>query len=519
MPRKTVFAFVGVILGIVLALYLWLPMRHAWWYVTDDYRWPTLLGADGKITFRELLKYSNPPDYPLGSNVNRPTYFFSTSLFMYLFGVKIVWWNLGRIAIMAVSLGAIGFVVTRTCNLVIAAVTIGLLGTHELWIDALLRLQSELFIFLGLALVGLFSHLVVGRSFPTLSPVVRGLLLAALTLASLYATGSKENITVLMLGLSAAVLLMSFLPAWTWLGRLRVPAACTLAWSGVIVACIYRGVLLQGSDLYGNKLVSDSIGPLVAGYLKTDYWAWAALGVTLLFGVTAKLLQRKHAVAYAIPSLGLCLITQLCIVGFGVFLVFFYRGVIPASSRYQLPFAFLPLIALLVLGSWLMRLGGPRLFRALAVTVATTLVLGYGYAAVRGKNLKANREMALVYSKATEDFHQRLEALFVRARAQPDRPILFKSHALNDTEPLASVELFSRAYGLRNPIYLEIIGYSAATTHSPSELNLYMITTGFVTSGRFYAAAELSPNAHPIIANFSQTDLSNGAVGNYWPLW
>ena len=271
--------------------------------------------------------------------------------------------------------------------------------------------------------------------------------------------------------------------------------------------------------MYGTKLVSDSSGRMFLGALAANRWGLAALGITLAGGGIVWRLRRHRPSDYSMPSLGLCLVAQACIMIYGGFLVWFYRGVIPPDSRYQFPSVFISLAGLLTVSWWLMRLEGPRTFRLLAVILATTLVVGYGVTEIRIRSLAADRAMAIAYTKATDHFHQRLELLFQRARQNPRRPVLFRSFGLNDTEPLSSVDLFMRANGLRNPVYLQIVGYSAETTRNAAEMNLFLITTNFITSGRFHAAAELPPGADPIIANFSNPVLADGAVANYWPVW
>lgn len=516
--RTQKLALIVAALGIILAVYLWAPLHTAWWYVTDDYRWPTLLGPDKRITFSEFLVNCNPPDWPLGSKVNRPTYYFSTSLMMYLFGDKYQLWYITRIAIIAFSLASLGYVLTRLCNAIWASVAVILIGTHGLWSDALIRLQSEVFSFLGFALVGLLSFLVLTPQFEKYSRSIRYLLQFCLTLAALYLTGSKENITVLMIGLTLGVVLMALFGDYPRLSRLIVPFSIALVWGLIIAWFVCRSVLASGSDIYGNTLLPKSLVGVFADAIAQNYWGAGAFLATLLIS-TGLWFRHRNSTQNSRPPMALSLIAQACVIGYGGFLLYFYHGSIPPNSRYEFPYAFVPFTGLLIFGIWLSGLSSASSYRLFLAFLANGLAIAYGVTTFTGKQLNANRTIAERYSHSTHNFQQRLETLFKLARENPDRPILFRSHGLNDAEPLASVDLFLRANGLSNPIYLEIIGYSEKTTTTPSELNLYRITSHFITSGRFRPESTLAKSAQPIIANFSNPDLSNGAVGNFWPVW
>lgn len=505
-------------LGVCIAVYLWFPIHAAWWYVTDDYRWPTILGPDKKITFTEFLNYCNPPDMRLGGKVNRPTYYLSTSLMMYLFGERIELWNATRILMVAVSLASIGYVLARLYGVVWAVVAVIVIAFHGCWSDILPRLQSELFSFFGFGLLILFLHFLFSPQFEKYSGFRRSINLLGLTLASIYLTGSKENITVLMTGVSGSVILLTFFTENPRLSRLLVPASITFIWGSVIAWFVSRGVLASGKDLYGNPVAYKIGFKFFFDAVCYNLWGIAAIFCTLLVGLASRF---KYSCQDREGQSSLCfaLVAQAFVAAYGGFLLYFYHGSIPPNSRYEYPFVFIPLAGLLIFSSWLLKLKSDLLPRFQLAVLINSLAIIYGVTFLCSNNLMTNRIMAEKYKTGTISFKLSLETLFEKARENPRRSILFRSHGLNDAEPLASVDLFLRANGISNPVYLEIIGYSEETASDPSEKQKYNITMDFLASGKFKSKTDLPITEKPIIANFSNPNLSNGAVGNFWPLW
>lgn len=508
--------------GFILAIYIWHPITDSWWYITDDYRWPRILGSDNSITFSEFLSNCNPSDWPLGSKVNRPTYFFSTSLMMYLFGENIVWWNITRIAIMSCSLAAVGWVVARIVGAIPSLAAIALLGFHSMWFDALPRLQSELFSLLGLSMTGLFAWAVIACSKNGERPFLRRALVGALCLFSLYATGSKENITVLMAMVAGVTLVATWASPSRTLAAFRFPAVLVLIWSGVLFYFIYRGVMSKGVDLYGRAVrPSEALHYFWQGILnKPIVWSLA------LTSSIAAITSLRFLSPEAKPLRGALTwnaIMQSCILFYTGFLAFFYRGGIPEfNSRYQFPYAFLPLLGLIVLASVFLDAtkNHKRInFGLLLIASIASPLVAHNAIANQGSSYSFNTTGAYLYRRATISFHHRLEALITQATRSPSTPILFISHGFNDYEPLRSIDTFLKANGCQNEVFLEVIGYSESTAPSASAVHLSRLTNGLYTRNIFHRPECLPSGVVPIKANFSREDLSNGAVANFWPLF
>ena len=508
--------------GLLLAIYIWYPITNAWWYITDDYRWPTILGDDGYINFREFLTNCNPSDWHLGSKVNRPTYYFTTSAMMYFFGENIVWWNITRIAMMASSLAAVGWVVARAVGAIPSLATIVLLGFHSMWLDALPRLQSELFSLFGLSMTGLFAWAVIACAENDMSPILRRTFIVALCLSSLYATGSKENITVLMAIIAAVTLIASWVSPSLALATLRLPAALALLCSCILFYFIFRGVISGGTDLYGRPIrLADALRYFSEG-ISNKPIVWI-LALSSLLAACVRLRSRSTELYALQKALTWNAILQACIVFYAGFLVFFYRGWLPElNCRYQFPYALLPLLGLLVVAAVLRKAPkeqGKFNTALLCITSMATPLLAHNAVNHLGSSYSFNITGAERYTRATNTFHDRLALLVAQATKSPSSPILFISHGFNDFEPLLSIDLFLKAHGCQNIVYLDVIGYSETTAQSDSELHLARLTNGLYASNRFRRPEEIPPEATPIKANFSRDDLSNGAVANFWPLF
>ena len=503
------------------AFYIWHPILDSWWYITDDYRWPTILGPDRTLTFAEFIQNCNPPDWHLGSKVNRPSYYFTTSLLMYCFGDSIVWWNATRIAMMSFALGATTWVVARMSG-PIAAVSFILLGFHSLWLDALPRLQSELFAAFGLAMLALSLWCLNATLGSSHFRRFRAFFLFTTTAAALYSAGSKENTTVLIAALSGVAFSASFITQAGLVRAVRFPAFLALVWSAILLLFIRNGLSSSGTDLYGRPLFSDETLSFFLGGVIDTPWFFA-LSLASLFALLLLRLSRTVAQSAALRNAVVSnAVGQLLLLGYSGFLVVFYRGEIPTiTCRYQFPYVYLPYIGVAFFLFQFRRAAPVRsiVTATVCMLIGAALAVSAHFSVVRAGSYLSNIDGARRYTDATNRFQTRILELVYAAQGSPSSPIEFCSFGFNDFEPLASVDLFLKANGCQNPIYLSISGYSEETVSNPSERYLLQLTRGFYTSGRFLRPEEMPADPPPIRANFSREDLSNGAVANYWPLW
>jgi hypothetical protein len=508
-----------VAVAVVIALYLWSPILRSWWYITDDYRWPTILGPGKSISFSQFLANCNPPDWHLGSKVNRPTYYCTTSAMMYLFGDRIILWNLARIAIMASSLAMAGWVVSRLVGLLAALPVVVLMGIHPLWYDALPRLQSELFAFLGLSAVGWLAwraHQAQREASPGWRRHVLG---AGLLVAALYAAGAKEIITALMALVAVLALLVTRKDCAGPTTYVKMPAILALGYCGFLSYCVYLGLRGDRVDLYGRKLSLGALARLFASGLLGQPIAVLLLALALALYLFLRLrscVEPERARRLARWNL----LMQLALVVFSAFTVVFYRGDIPAGARYQFPYAFLPSLGVVIFtayGYGLVETEFPR--RKVHVSILAAVVpwcLALLIASRFDGGLASNRRGAIFYTAATERFRDRLALLTQAAKEDPGRPIVFQTYGFNDTEPLLSVDLFLKFNGCANPIYLSIVGYSEGTAKNPLERNLARLTEGYLTSKRFLPSTD-DVARRGIRVNFSKAKLDDGELANFWP--
>jgi hypothetical protein len=342
------------------------------------------------------------------------------------------------------------------------------------------------------------------------------------TLAGLYAAGAKENITVLMAMASGLVLAGSWLSPSKGLRALRLPALLTLVWSCVILGFIIKGLRADGADLYGKKIVfAEAVGYLQTGISEKPL-LWSLSLFSVLLALVSLFLRSPFWTAARKPILwNAVLVTGL--LGYNAFLVLFYRGDIPAfNSRYGFPHVLLPLLSLTVFAGCLSRaFSGLRFVSAalLAGCAVLTPVLAWKGVHQAHADLRFNANGAKLYTQATVRFRDRLGALVQQVHAEPDRPVLFCSYGFNDYEPMNSVRLFLIASGRDKPIHMQILGYSEESAKTPAEKHLYMLNRLSITNGPYVPTEKLPEGAKPILVNFSNEDLSNGAVANFWPLW
>ena len=398
--------------------------------------------------------------------------------------------------------------------------TVGL-AVQPCWSDVVPKGQSELFAILGVAVFLLGVTALVGPSGLALEDArtlpKRRLLPAAACIGfgGIVAVGSKEDFT----GLVVVAVLGLFV-----LGIIRdqprplmMAYALVLCCGGVVIHGIYVGVLEKGVDLYGTSIVGRRAVLLQSLWTKSSSAAivlLAALSVLSLVGRGSggKLRVKMHT-AWTTMAV------QAYFVFAAVFLHVFYHGDVPLATRYQVPYALIPVLSVALCYSAvtkgeLVGVLSRRSARLVKLAAGSLIVL-----LISVSGIGFNREYAARYAQATLDLRSRLVRVEDALRSDPKAALVFESYGFNDFEALVAVDTYLRSAGIANPFYLEIVGYSEATAKADSERYLSWLTLGLVGRGRrFLPYSELPDSTSRKLITFSKPDSIPAAIANFWPL-
>lgn len=515
--------FLMIICGsAALTWFLWGPLFSASWSIINDHRSVSLIGNRPRLPFLEMLGQCNPPDFHLGSVVNRPTYFTVHALWAFLFGGNVTLWYSAKMLCFFVSAAAFWLACTRVLSFGLAGLlTLGI-ALQPCWSDVVPNAQTELYAALGSALFLLgLSALLKGPSLAladarTLPCRTLYAAVACLVSGGLIAVGSKEDFTVLIVAAALGLLVVGLVRDQP---RLLLGAYGTvLAWGAVVLHGIYVGVLKKGVDLYGGAMSERASTLLPSLHTAESVQISAFLCVVLLLGVLGRRLGKAQLSINRQTWWSLTVIHVYFLFAV-VFLNVFYHGDLPPASRYAVPYAMIPILSValsysaVAQGEFFGRLSprGTRVMKLIGVCLAALLVII--------SDAGFNRRYSAGFARATLELKSRLAAVQDALRSEPNTALVFESHGFNDFEPLVAVEIYLRSAGLKNPFYLDIVGYSETTAKSHFERYLLLLTKGSVGPGRRFLAYSCLPPAAPRrIITFSKPELAPGTLANFWPV-
>lgn len=519
-PRATFLAC--LIFTLILTVVDWGPLLKADWSIRDDYRFVSMMGPAGRISFSKFVEQCNPPqDWHLGSLVNRPTYYAVHSFWMFALGNHVAAWQLAKVAVFFIGLLCFALVMADFLGLVGGLSFTLFYALQPMWCDIVPRANCELFTATGISVftLGYLRLKSTGQGFSRLSTVF---LVAVTLLAGVAVAGSKENFTVLMALLGVLLVCDLRHDTKSTQTRLLFVLIPVLVWSAIVGCYIYRGIRLAGgSNLYGSALVTSLPGLLkiFGQFLAPHEVTGFLLGLGLL--ASALLLVRslttspsghpdvRHEARIAVFN-GFLLFS-------GFFLYYFYSGTIRVD-RYAYPYRFLPLLSLTAFIGYARSCLRPWHPRLLPWLGAGTVVLFVTLTVLNDPT--KNRERAVNYAAQTRLFGAQLDTISAALRTMPGRPVLFDSYAVYDQEAVASVEIYLRARGITNPIYLKISGYSEATAATDFEKHMVRLIEGQIGPGRrFVDFRELPANSAPLVVSFSRPQDDPLAAANVQMLY
>lgn len=454
-------AWACVTFCVILSLYHWGPLRDARWLLIDDHEIVALTGAQKEFSYRDI------PSALAGSEVGtsstqtrfRPAYFLLRYVEVATWGDHPRVWYGVRIAIAAISAAVLAYLAVLIAGPLVGTAAVTFLLSLPFWTDLYARLgPAETYALLGLDLIAIAWF--ISRSRPgSMAPF------ALVALGSLIAIGCKENFLILVPFLGW--LLWEHRGRESGLGRkflLSVPILYA-AWVAYVVG---RRVRAAGHDIYAQDASAKARLELAQGFLsRHDVQVWLLLLlIGIIVAVIFKATQRENVPESAAKRLEWTIAAAVVF-----FLLYgtqyvYYFGKWPETieGRYLIPGLLFKFFAALLAYAALMefiRVTARKSWIRWGVPAFALFCM----ATLAGARWDENRLHARAVRERSHALANSLQKVYDHLRANPDLPLIVASHRPVDYEPFYGVERFIRAQGIRNPIAIELVGYTASSPH------------------------------------------------------
>jgi hypothetical protein len=435
------------------------------WNVIDDHEIMFFLGPDGRLTAGEIistLSLTEVGNFGLQERF-RPSYYFLRILECVLCGDNPFVWHIVRLVILWLGISLTWHLVAGRLGWLGGAIFCAYILTFPFWTDTIVKLGAgEMYAVLGLPL---YVWGVVQANKPESSPKMQFAAGLSILVGSVVCIGSKENFLLLLFP-SAFVAWRAF--------RERKYILCILALGSVAFA-IFVGtavaylVIGSGTDIYKNSISPSSRSNIFLDALLTGlHLPTLLIFITLILFLSGTLFVQgiSHKKRIALKKAIFWLIVLL-----GVFCsqLIFYNGVWPRGNRYDFPgILYIPLTAyilyLLIMdiapGSQQVRISRV----SIQVVFGSALLLmiftkGYGMIV----------EQVQTYVESTHRFTHGMQELSLMLNQNPDHALILECDNMWQYEPVTSTQRFLRVYGVQNPMFLRLHGFSVHSGRTTQE--------------------------------------------------
>lgn len=456
-------AFLGLLVLIVYAFYLWGQNLFAQWWIIDDEGIVEWLGQGHHLALARVpLILANASGFTFFSGLRfRPVFWIFQTLETVVWGDQPFLWYFFRIAIFILAFVILWRLITPLLGMLNGLLFTLLLGLLSFWTDIFARLgPAENYALLGLcwyafAFVQIVRDARGARTFSTRRTLG---IWALLGVGGLICMGAKENFVWLLV---PNVALLAFLVLTKRLSRTgAVTLAVLCVWGVLTLATLFVTTQAAGVDAYSNSVsLRDRLPNLLSGlknlFFMPVYWIGTGLIVVLVVAAVTKL---KRARAYErlrqlYRLLGVSLALALFLVFVLLSQLYIYNGALPQNTRYDFPGMLVPpFFALLgfFLVLHIVRIGWQNEVwdRILSVMV-TALLLGLLVITPHPA-----RVVSALNAERTRGFTGQIQMIHTVASQDPNAALVLETHSGWDYEPTSSLVIFLRHAQVNNPVYL-----------------------------------------------------------------
>jgi len=457
-----------VLFSTFLILYIFGKILAAKWGVIDDHEIMYFLGRDSKLYLNEVLsfiKLTEAGHFGMTTRF-RPSYYMLRLLETVLWGANPSTWYAFRIGVLILAVSLFWKLLSPRVGWLCGGLLCAYTLTFFYWVDIFGRLgPAEFYAVFGLPIYiwGLVNAIQVNST--KTRTILSGL---AIFLGAIICIGTKENFLILIIP-SMYVAVKTF--------KLKNISQLFFV-IGSIIYGFYIGIaVILGLSQSGVDVYSRSISPLIrlqvvfSSYiLKENLLVFGVLGLLIIVLGGLLLIFRSSKGIRKVLFQATFWLFMLIVIYFSQLV--FYNGSWPNGTRYDFPgMLYIPAAIYILyivaetIALEIPNIKYPRFVVKLGwIAALTILIFSRGYQPIIEK-IEYN------VSKTTI-FTNRLDKIVTLLKQNPEKALVLESGIVWDYEPIFSYERFLRAYGVENPLFVRIHGYSPETETSDLEEQL-----------------------------------------------
>ena len=524
-----------IVLSFSFVTFLLFPNFSAQWGLIDDHEIMAFLGTRKDLSFREIpgLLMKTEAGRPGDGVRYRPTYYLLRLVETAVWSKTPSLWYAFRIFILGIWTLITWRLLGRFLGTIMGGLCCLLLLSHRFWADVLCQLgPAEAYCVVPLALFFLGFVELWRHKRPKADSLWWGILVSS----AVIAVGAKENF-LFLLPISAAL----FAHVW----RRNRPGSFSIFLNGLLVAfglfitiAVILGLRKHGADVYLNPVdLSHRLQVLKSGVLPFTHWKiqlpfWISLVLLVVSATYRKSRPNSERVGGTFRELKRLFWIQSALLSLWYLQFVFYNGAWPNGTRYDFPGVLASDLAYLVLLSSPIRIlrlypesRSPRhCAYAMLAGFLIFLIVQSGF-----KELRFINDASRLNRETTRIFTQSLLRIVEEVRRDPGVPIIFESHRAWDLEPVYSLRRFLSAYGVSNPLFLKLEGWSEKACQPGLEVTLARALQRYSEGGvpeddgllthqnRFYPIREFPQGGACSVISFSgDSTLACRNLGRIW---
>lgn len=482
------FKVIVIILGSILFSYnLWGNNLSAKWGVVDDHEIMSYLGNDGTVKIIEIPKLllNTEVGQPGSSLRYRPSYYIIRIMEAFLWGNSPFLWYGFRLILFAASIGILWWIAASYIGLITGFLFMLFVCAFPFWSDVWARLgPAEIYAVFGTAIyclgyINIFSLMkndVINKTYS-----YSWINWTIMFLGALISMGSKENFLILLI---PSVILLVFLYRKRLLDKLSfVYSLLIFGYGAFIGLAILSGLLKAKRDIYAQSVDPVSRLALVSNGMKRFFMNSQIL-LTCFIGVIFIIIilllyvlnqKDRDKIQLVKKAIARYIIASIIILLFYISQYVFYAGHWPRGNRYDFPGVLTGPFIMLITVYFLLNISRgfkyPRMVHNIILGLFSLLLIFF----IAQNGYGSLRRASQVNSYRTQVFTKKLTYLVDILKKDPESDLLFESYSPEDYEPLMSVTIFLRTYGVNNPFYMKI--YTDMSIYGRSELYAQLMKT------------------------------------------
>lgn len=474
MRNKRIKIIAIVITSLLMGFYLFGGSMKGTFSIDLDHQIINFLGEDGRLSLNEIPHILYSPECDNTANFRYPTRFIPSYSILrmvetLLWGGSAVLWYFVRILIFSFFVMVLWYFLESKIGFIYAFIFTVAVISYEYWARIFAHIGfNEVYGVLGVGLYFLgFCRYLKKVSLNVPRSERLSVEWALMIAGSLIAIGSKENL-ILLLNIPVIYLLAYSIAKRRFSISVLVNSLGMIAFSFFVFLVVYLKMTKLGHDAYDRDVSILARSAFLKGALlsKESLAMLASIAVLISGFAGIWLVKGSGYIRNNLFMLGKILLGPVFLIG-SFYVVYLSQVVVysntswPGGLRYDFPVMLALNLFYLVL--ILTALNLVKFLKASDKTVAAIkafLFLAFILLIARNYSSFDVRQYVRRNAEDTNLFKKYMERMAAECQKNPDDPIILESFHVRDYEPIWSLTRYRTFYKIRNPLYLEVNGYS-----------------------------------------------------------